>query len=228
MSTKFIFAFKGIYFMENFEDKREKYLKSELLESSALKDPIKMFQSWMVDAINDHVVEPNAMVLATVDAFGAPEVRTVLLKEIIESSFVFYTNYGSNKAQQIESNPLVSLLFLWKKSERQVRVSGYAEKLSPEKSTDYFQKRPRGSQMGAWVSPQSREIESREELNVRLNDIEKRFKDIETLERPEFWGGYRVVPQKIEFWQGRDNRLHDRLLYEIQADKSWVIKRLAP
>ena len=214
--------------MENFEDKREKYLKSELLESSALENPIEMFQRWMIDAINDHVLEPNAMILATVDLFGAPEVRTVLLKEIVDGSFVFYTNYASHKAQQIAANPLVSLLFLWKQSERQIRVSGYAEKVSSAKSTDYFQKRPRGSQIGAWVSPQSQEIENREVLNLRQLEVEERFKDADTLTRPEFWGGYRVVPSKIEFWQGRDNRLHDRLLYELQEDKSWTIKRLAP
>lgn len=214
--------------MKNFEDKRKKYLKSALLESTALENPIEMFQRWMVDAINDHVVEPNAMILATVDVFGAPEVRTVLLKEIVDDAFVFYTNYGSHKAQQIDSNPSVSLLFLWKESERQIRISGHAKKVSVEKSTDYFQKRPRGSQIGAWVSPQSQEIQSREELEVRQIDVEKRFKDVEILERPEFWGGYQVVPQKIEFWQGRDNRLHDRLLYELQENQVWSIKRLAP
>lgn len=214
--------------MKNFEDKRKKYLKSALLESTALENPIEMFQRWMVDAINDHVVEPNAMILATVDVFGAPEVRTVLLKEIVDDAFVFYTNYGSHKARQIDSNPSVSLLFLWKESERQIRISGHAKKVSVEKSTDYFQKRPRGSQIGAWVSPQSQEIQSREELEVRQIDVEKRFKDVEILERPEFWGGYQVVPQKIEFWQGRDNRLHDRLLYELQENQVWSIKRLAP
>ena len=214
--------------MKNFEDKRKKYLKSALLESTALENPIEMFQRWMVDAINDHVIEPNAMILATVGVFGAPEVRTVLLKEIVDGAFVFYTNYGSHKAQQIDSNPSVSLLFLWKESERQIRISGHAKKVSEEKSTDYFQKRPRGSQIGAWVSPQSQEIESREELEVRQSDVEKRFKDVEILDRPDFWGGYQVVPQKVEFWQGRDNRLHDRLLYELQENQDWSIKRLAP
>jgi pyridoxamine 5'-phosphate oxidase len=168
------------------------------------------------------------MILATVDVFGAPEVRTVLLKEIVDGAFVFYTNYGSHKAQQIDSNPSVSLLFLWKESERQIRISGHTKKVSEEKSTDYFQKRPRGSQIGAWVSPQSQEIESREELEVRQSDVEKRFKDVEILDRPDFWGGYQVVPQKVEFWQGRDNRLHDRLLYELQENQDWSIKRLAP
>ena len=214
--------------MKNLEDKRQKYLKSELIEDQVKSNPIEMFQEWMVDAINDHVLEPNAMILATVNEDGHPDTRTVLLKEIEDHSFIFYTNYNSQKAKQIAQNPKVSLLFLWKESERQVRVYGEAVMLDPEKSTAYFQKRPRGSQIGAWVSPQSGVIPNRAFLDHRKREIENTFAGIPTLERPENWGGYRVVAQKIELWQGRDNRLHDRLLFELHEDGKWSMCRLAP
>ncbi len=214
--------------MNNFESHRESYTKDELIEEKVGNDPVELFQRWMVEAINDHVKEPNAMILSTVDSTGQPELRTVLLKEIYEGGFVFYTNYESNKAKQIDQNPKVSLLFLWKESERQVRINGEAVKLSAEKAQSYFQKRPRGSQIGAWTSPQSTIIKDRDFLDRRKNDMENKFAGIPILDKPDFWGGYKIVPDKIEFWQGRDNRLHDRLLYTKQEDSLWKIDRLAP
>jgi len=215
--------------MTNYRDLREKYTKSELLEENALQDPYKMFQNWMVDAINDKVNEPNAMIISTVDENNTPHARTVLLKEIHEGQFVFYTNYDSDKAKQIEQNPNVSLLFLWHESQRQVRITGKASRVSEEKSTEYFQSRPRGSQIGAWTSPQSQIIENREVLNKKRIDVVEANHGKENLEKPEFWGGYGIDASSIEFWQGRDNRLHDRLRYsKVEDDRSWVIERLAP
>ena len=214
--------------MANYENLREKYLKSELTEENAFSSPIKMFQDWMVGAINDQVAEPNALILSTVDSEGMPEARTVLLKEIFEEGFVFYTNYESNKAKQIDENPKVNALFLWKESQRQVRISGIAKKISIEKSTEYFEKRPRGSQVGAWTSPQSTVIPNREFLDKKRREVVNANLGKDNLDKPPFWGGYKIVPTKIEFWQGRDNRLHDRLLYSKNEDGSWTIDRLAP
>lgn len=215
--------------MSDYKDFRESYTKSELLEKHALANPFDMFQRWMVDAINDNILEPNAMLLTTVDTNNAPHARTVLLKEVFNNQFVFYTNYTSNKAQQIEQNPHVSLVFMWLKSQRQVIINGLASRVSEEKSTAYFQSRPRGSQIGAWTSPQSSIIENRSILNERRDQIiaDNEGKDI--LDKPPFWGGYAVKPSSIEFWQGRNDRLHDRLKYQ-QADdqENWTITRLAP
>lgn len=214
--------------MKNYEDHREDYLKSELIEENVGENPLELFQKWMVNAINDHVPEPNAMILSTVDKDGQPMSRTMLLKEIFEEGFVFYTNYDSDKGKHIEDNPKVSLLFLWLQSQRQVRVFGVAEKLSEVKSTDYFQKRPRGSQIGAWTSPQSKAIPDRAYLDRRKEEIESKFEGDSILEKPNFWGGYKVIPTEIEFWQGRSNRLHDRLVYTKSEDGEWNRKRLAP
>lgn len=214
--------------MKNFESQRERYTKDELVEDNIVSNPIELFQQWMVQAINHHVKEPNAMIMSTVDQDGQPEARTVLLKEIYEEGFVFYTNYNSNKAKQILANPKVSLLFLWLESERQVRISGTATKISTQKSKEYFQKRPRGSQIGAWTSPQSEVIPNRTFLTSRKNEIENQFAGVPILDKPDFWGGFKIDPQKIEFWQGRDNRLHDRLLFTKSEDSSWKIDRLAP
>ena len=215
--------------MTNYHDLREKYTKDELLEENALQDPYMMFQKWMVDAINDKVNEPNAMILSTIDENNAPHARTVLLKEIYEGEFVFYTNYESDKARQIDSNPHVSLLFLWHESQRQLRITGLAKRISEEKSTLYFKSRPRGSQIGAWTSPQSSVIKSRDELDKKRLEIVQANHGKDILDKPSFWGGYGVKPTSIEFWQGRDNRLHDRLKYnKVDDDRVWVIERLAP
>ncbi len=214
--------------MSDFRDYRERYTKSELLEENALKNPIEMFQRWMVDAINDNILEPNAMLLSTVDENNIPHSRTVLLKEVDNDEFIFYTNYQSNKAKQIDQNPHVTLVFMWLKSQRQVIITGTASKVSEEKSTAYFQSRPRGSQIGAWTSPQSSIINDRSILNERKAKIIAENKGKEVLDRPSFWGGFGVKPQTIEFWQGRDNRLHDRLKYKSTTDGYWEIIRLAP
>ncbi len=215
--------------MSDYKDLRESYTKSELIEKLALKDPFEMFQRWMVDAINDSILEPNAMLLTTVDENHIPQARTVLLKEIFEEQFVFYTNYESNKARQIANNPYVTLVFMWLKSQRQVIITGKATKISEEKSTEYFQSRPRGSQIGAWTSPQSSIIKDRSVLNERREKIVDKNKGKDILDKPDFWGGFGVKPMSIEFWQGRDNRLHDRLKYNLsETEKKWNITRLAP
>ena len=214
--------------MGDFRDYRESYTKSELLEENALKSPIEMFQRWMVDAINDNILEPNAMLLSTVDEKNIPHSRTVLLKEVENEEFIFYTNYQSNKAQQIEQNPHVTLVFMWLKSQRQVIITGTASKVSEEKSIAYFQSRPRGSQIGAWTSPQSTIINDRSILNERKAKIIAENEGKEVLDKPPFWGGFGVKPLTIEFWQGRDNRLHDRLKYKSTTDGNWEIIRLAP
>lgn len=208
-------------------DMRLNYTRGHLLENNVLEDPIKQFRVWFDEATNSEVTEPNAMIIATVDAHNIPSARTVLLKEIDNEGFVFYTNYNSEKAQNIASNPNVTLVFLWKELERQVRVTGVATKVSTARSEAYFHKRPKGSQIGAWVSPQSDTIESREVLNIRQKEIEEKYRDVDLLPLPDFWGGYIIKPNKIEFWQGRPSRLHDRLRYNL-VHGSWAIERLAP
>lgn len=215
--------------MSDYKDFRESYSKSELLEKNALANPFDMFQRWMVDAINDNILEPNAMLLTTVDSENVPHARTVLLKEVFENQFVFYTNYNSNKAQQIDQNPNVTLVFMWLKSQRQVIITGSASRVSEEKSTAYFQSRPRGSQIGAWTSPQSSIIQDRSILNDRREKIVSENEGKEVLDKPPFWGGYAIQPRSIEFWQGRNDRLHDRLKYnQNENDEKWTISRLAP
>jgi pyridoxamine 5'-phosphate oxidase len=172
-------------------------------------------------------LDPNAVTLSTVDSEQRPSSRTVLLKSFDERGFVFYTNYESKKAVHIENNPNVSLLFFWSDAARQVKIRGKAEKLSTKESLAYFLSRPRGSQIGAWVSAQSSVISSRSMLESKFQEIKKKFKDRD-ISLPSFWGGYRVVPEEIEFWQGRRNRLHDRFLFTKQDDGTWKIERLAP
>ena len=190
-------------------------------------DPIVQFEDWFRYACETVPLDPNAVTLSTVDADNRPSSRTVLLKSFDERGFVFYTNYESRKAADIEKNPNVSLLFFWSDAARQVKIRGTAEKIPTGESLAYFLSRPRGSQIGAWVSAQSSVVSSRSLLENKFQEIKRKFKNKE-VPLPSFWGGYRVVPQEIEFWQGRRNRLHDRFEYTRQSDDSWTIERLAP
>jgi len=209
------------------EDMRMNYTKGFLTEDSVVSDPISQFCSWFHEATNSDVIEPNAMIIATVDKDNIPSARTVLLKEIDPEGFLFYTNYNSDKAKEISNNPNVSLVFLWKEIERQVRITGVAEKISTERSELYFHKRPKGSQIGAWASPQSTIIDNRDILEERQKAIESQYKNVDKLPLPDFWGGYIVRPTAIEFWQGRPSRMHDRLRYKL-VNGNWKIERLAP
>ena len=212
--------------MLNLQDMRQEYKRSELDETSVEKDPFLQFEKWFEEAKSAQVLEPNSMVLATSSADNVPNIRAVLLKIFDQRGFVFFTNYHSDKAKEIEQNPNVALEFLWLDLERQVRVIGKCEKISYAESLSYFLKRSRGSQIGAWVSEQSSIISSRKLLSMAIEKMKEKFKNGE-VPLPDFWGGYRVVPSKIEFWQGRESRLHDRILYERTA-QGWQIVRLAP
>lgn len=189
-------------------------------------DPIELFETWLEDASKSGILLPEAMALATADSDGAPSARMVLLKQVDERGFVFYTNFGSRKSDELDANPRASLLFHWVILQRQVRIEGPVTRIPTEESEAYFRTRPRGSQLGAWASEQSSELESREELVRRFRQVEERFGSGE-IPLPDFWGGYRLEPQLIEFWQGRANRLHDRLEYRRSAD-GWEVVRLQP
>jgi pyridoxamine 5'-phosphate oxidase len=211
----------------NLADLRKEYIHAGLRRKNLKPDPFEQFELWFQQACQADLLEPNAMVLATASANGAPTTRTVLLKYFDREGFVFFTNYESRKARQIEENPQVSLLFLWLPLERQVQILGTASKISPAESLKYFTTRPRGSQLGAWCSQQSTIISSRQLLDMKLEEITRKFQHGE-IPLPSFWGGYRVVPQGFEFWQGRPNRLHDRFFYSRQENGSWEIQRLSP
>jgi pyridoxamine 5'-phosphate oxidase len=201
--------------------------ESEGLNHSALDEsPVRQFELWFEDARNAGILEPNAMSLATTGRDKMPDLRTVLLKYFDANGFVFYTNYESRKAQDIEENPRAALLFPWIALNRQVRIRGAVEKVSKAESLRYFASRPRGSQIGAWVSEQSKAITSRGLLEQKVAELKKKFSDGE-IPLPSFWGGYRVVPERIEFWQGRPSRLHDRFEY-VRQDDDWLIQRLQP
>jgi pyridoxamine 5'-phosphate oxidase len=191
------------------------------------RDPFKQFQLWFDDAIAAHLPLPEAMSLATVGIDGRPSSRMVLLKQVDPQGFVFFTNYRSAKAKELDANPNAALVFFWPQLERQVRVEGSVTKTSTAESREYFETRPRESQIGAWVSPQSEVISGREELEKRKVELEEKYHDRE-VDWPEHWGGYRLAPNSIEFWKGRVGRLHDRIVYEREEDGSWSIKRLAP
>jgi len=205
---------------------RKEYSDRGLTREELLTDPVAQFSEWFAQATELGLHEPNAMTLATVDASGMPCQRTVLLKYFDEDGFVFFTNYASRKATQMEQNPKVSLLFPWITLERQVIIQGNVEKISTAESLKYFASRPRESQIGAWVSNQSEVITSRKFLMQKLAEIREKFAHGE-IPLPSFWGGYRVVPQMIEFWQGGPARLHDRFLYRRNA-ATWEIDRLSP
>jgi pyridoxamine 5'-phosphate oxidase len=205
---------------------RKSYLRSALERTQLEPDPIAQFERWFAEALAAGLEEPSAMALATADADGRPSVRMVLLKGVSQAGFVFYTNYQSRKARELAVNPFAALCFYWEALERQVRVEGEAEKLPEEVSDAYFQSRPRGSQLGAWASPQSQTIASRAELEARLKALEAEYAE-RPVPRPPFWGGYLLRPTALEFWQGRENRLHDRFRY-TQGASGWHLERLAP
>jgi pyridoxamine 5'-phosphate oxidase len=208
-------------------DIRKEYKLQTLSEKDVLKDPLAQFNKWWQETINAGIEEPNAMTLATSSADGMPDGRIVLLKGFDEKGFAFYTNYNSTKGQQLLENPRASLVFFWKELERQIRISGLVSLAPGNMSDDYFNSRPLGSRIGAWASPQSEMIESREWLEAN----ERRISEVwvgKTIPRPGHWGGYVVKPIKIEFWQGRPSRLHDRILYSLQPSGAWKIERLAP
>ncbi len=207
-------------------DLREEYTKASLTTEEASKDPIQQFMNWFENAVSSEIHEPNAMNLATYNN-GKVSSRIVLLKGVEKGEFLFYTNYESDKGQQIVAHPQVALTFFWPELERQVRIEGTAEKVSEEVSDEYFKSRPRPSQIGAWVSPQSKPISKRDVLDERLKDIEAQFEG-EEVDRPPHWGGFAIKPNLIEFWQGRPSRLHDRLCYTQLETGGWKIERLAP
>ena len=209
-------------------DLRVDYQADELLEANAPANPYELFATWFKVAQDSDCPEPNAMIVATVTAAGTPAARVVLLKQVIDQGFVFYTNYESRKGSELEANPNAAVVFNWLELQRQVRIEGRVVRATAERSTAYFQSRPRKSQIGAWVSPQSREIPDRDFLEARQAATEERFADQEALPRPEHWGGYVIEPTLIEFWQGRSSRLHDRLAYRSDDAGAWTRVRLAP
>ncbi len=203
------------------------YKSASLLETDVQQNPITQFDIWFKQALDAQILEPNAMTLATASQNGMPQARIVLLKEFDAQGFVFYSNYNSQKGLALLKNPYAALVFFWGDLERQIRIEGVVERVSEAESDAYFKLRPRGSQLGALVSPQSTIIPNRHFLEDSLQKLEKKFNDKE-IPKPEHWGGFRVIPNKIEFWQGRRNRLHDRIVYTHQKDGSWKIVRLAP
>jgi len=209
------------------EEFRAQAMARGLSRNSLEPDPIRQFQHWYEEAIATGIPEPNAMSLATVAADGQPWVRTVLLKLYDETGFVFFTNYESRKSEQIAAHPKVALLFPWVALARQIRITGRADRISTAESLTYFATRPRGSQIGAWASPQSRVIGSRSLLDAKVEEMRRKFAQGE-VPLPGFWGGFRVEPDTIEFWQGRKSRLHDRFLYSRTSQADWRIERLAP
>ncbi|MCH2269763.1 MAG: pyridoxamine 5'-phosphate oxidase [SAR324 cluster bacterium] len=205
---------------------RQGYQNEGLTKEQLSPDPFLQFEAWFSEANNSEPI-PNAMSLATVSRSGAPMLRTVLLKLFDENGFVFFTNYKSRKADQIAENPNVATLFNWVALERQVSIIGVAEKIDTSESLKYFLSRPRGSQLGAWVSDQKSVLSSRKILEMKLDEIKRKFAKGK-IPLPDFWGGYRIKPDSFEFWQGRPNRLHDRFLYSKSDNESWCIERLAP
>jgi pyridoxamine 5'-phosphate oxidase len=206
---------------------RKEYSSQSLMESDVAAEPLVQFGAWWSHAINSQIDDVNAMVLSTASSDGVPSARIVLLKGFDKRGFVFFTNYQSYKAMQLDENPKACLVFFWKELERQVRITGLVNKLAENESDEYFLSRPKGSQIGAWTSPQSQIIASRDWLDEEYLKRSAEFKE-KQLVRPPHWGGYVVTPVIVEFWQGRPSRLHDRIQYSLQEDASWKIERLAP
>ncbi len=213
--------------MATIADIRKEYMMQTLLEADLESDPILQFTKWWNDAVKSEIDEINAMTLATSSLTGLPAARIVLLKDYSEEGFVFFSNYESHKGKELRENPKACLVFFWAALERQVRITGSVEKISAADSDKYFSSRPRGSQVGAWASPQSHSIASREIIEERSAQYQQQFGDT-VIPRPAFWGGYIVKPTVIEFWQGRPNRLHDRLQYTLEEKGGWRMERLAP
>jgi pyridoxamine 5'-phosphate oxidase len=212
--------------MTKVADLRKNYTQAGLLESDLVDNPYQQFQIWFEQAVAADILEPNAMTVATVTAEGKPSARIVLLKDFDDRGFVFYTNYNSQKGVELQQCPYAALVFLWGDLERQVRIEGKTELVSESEATSYFHSRPASSQLGAWASEQSTIIQDRAILEQRLQQLENQYQDTE-IPKPPHWGGVRVIPQEIEFWQGRPSRLHDRLRYQLVAGK-WQIDRLSP
>ncbi|WP_426588958.1 pyridoxamine 5'-phosphate oxidase [Mucilaginibacter sp. R-33] len=212
---------------QEIQNLRQDYSASTLSENSTKGDPIKQFEQWFNEALEAKLHEPNAMTLSTATVTGKPSARIVLLKGFHTGGFIFFTNYLSRKGKEIAKNPQGALTFFWGGLERQVRIEGTIEKVSKEESEKYFHSRPKGSQVGAIVSPQSQEIESRDALEQKWNQLEAEYADKE-LPKPSYWGGYILNPQLVEFWQGRPSRMHDRILYKKTDKKTWKKVRLAP
>ncbi len=208
-------------------DLRDRWMAEGLHRQQLDPDPFRQFEHWFAQAIDSGIPEPNAMALATVAPSGQPWLRTVLLKHYDREGFVFYTNYGSRKAEQIADNPRVALLFPWVGLARQVKITGVAAKVPALESARYFASRPRGSQIGAWSSAQSQVVSARSLLDAKFEEMKRKFA-LGEIPLPSFWGGYRVVPDSLEFWQGRSNRLHDRFLYRLVEGGTWHVERLAP
>lgn len=212
--------------MKELADFRREYSADALSETDMPQNPMDLFIRWMEKTIESGICEPNAMVIATATPDGKPSARVVLLKEANENGFVFYTNYLSRKGRELMTNPFASVVFDWHQIERQIRIEGRVERLSPEDSDSYFNSRPEASKLGAWTSPQSKIIKNRDELNELQTEVEKRFSE-NPIPRPDFWGGFLIRPTTMEFWQGRPSRLHDRLVYH-KTEEGWTLHRLAP
>jgi pyridoxamine 5'-phosphate oxidase len=206
---------------------RREYTREYLDESDLHPNPIVQFRRWFEDAVAAGVLEPNAMTLATATPEGRPSARVVLLKAFDERGFTFHTNYESRKGREVEANPYAALVLHWAPLERQVRIEGCVERVSEEESDEYFRTRPMGARLGAWVSQQSEVVANRAELETRLRDLERQYREGD-VPRPPHWGGCRVIPHVLEFWQGRPNRLHDRFRYRRTDEDGWILERLAP